>query len=66
MFYLVLRALDTIEDDMSIPNAAKIPMLKEFHTYLYDADWKFLSSQEKDKVVLEDFITVSIISIRNY
>lgn len=60
VFYLVLRALDTIEDDMSIPLHTKVPMLKEFHTYLYDADWKFLTSQEKDKIVLEDFITVSV------
>ena len=58
LFYLVLRALDTVEDDMTICLEKKIPMLKEFHTNLYNADWKFLKSQEKDKVVLEDFLTV--------
>lgn len=30
VFYLVLRALDTIEDDTSIPHATKIPMLQSF------------------------------------
>jgi len=59
VFYLVLRALDTVEDDMTIPNEKKIPMLKEFYKYLYDPDWKFLNSKEKDKIVLEDFLSVS-------
>lgn len=63
VFYLVLRALDTVEDDMTIPLDRKVVMLKEFHQYLYDADWKFLNSNEKDKVVLEDFLTVSINAI---
>ncbi|XP_067939396.1 squalene synthase-like [Watersipora subatra] len=59
VFYLVLRALDTVEDDMSIPIEKKVPMLKSFHTNLYNADWTFLKSQEKDKIVLEDFLTIS-------
>ena len=62
MFYLVLRALDTVEDDMTIPLDRKVPMLKDFHSNLYNADWTFLKSQEKDKIVLEDFLTVNIIS----
>ena len=60
----MLRALDTVEDDMTIPLERKVPMLKEFHTYLYNADWKFLKSQEKDKVVLEDFLTVSTVNLK--
>ena len=60
----MLRALDTVEDDMTIPLERKVPMLKEFHTYLYNADWKFLKSQEKDKVVLEDFLTVSTVYLQ--
>lgn len=31
IFYLVLRALDTIEDDMSIPQAEKLPQLLSFY-----------------------------------
>ena len=58
IFYLVLRALDTIEDDMSIPQEKKVPMLKEFHTRLQDPQWKFMNSKEKDKAVLEEFPVV--------
>ena len=46
---------------MTIPNDKKIPMLKDFHTYLDQPDWKFMESNEKDKLVLEDFPTVRFI-----
>lgn len=59
IFYLVLRALDTVEDDMSIPLDKKVPMLNDFHTFLYQEEWCFTESQEKDRQVLEDFPTVS-------
>jgi len=54
----VLRALDTVEDDVSIPTDIKSTMLKDFHTYLLDPDWKYMESTEKDKIVLEDFPVV--------
>ncbi|KAM9355496.1 squalene synthase isoform 3-T3 [Pholidichthys leucotaenia] len=60
IFYLVLRALDTVEDDMSIPLQKKVPMLNDFHTYLYQDEWCFTESQEKDRQVLEDFPTISL------
>ncbi|KAF3702834.1 Squalene synthase [Channa argus] len=60
IFYLVLRALDTVEDDMSIPLDKKVPMLNDFHTYLYQDEWCFMESQEKDRQVLEDFPTISL------
>uniref|UniRef100_A0A674HAJ2 Squalene synthase n=1 Tax=Taeniopygia guttata TaxID=59729 RepID=A0A674HAJ2_TAEGU len=60
IFYLVLRALDTVEDDMSIPLDVKVPMLHEFHSYLYQPDWKYTESKEKDRQVLEDFPTISM------
>ncbi|XP_064399813.1 squalene synthase-like [Halichondria panicea] len=59
IFYLVLRALDTLEDDMSIPVDKKTTLLKQFYTYLYDKDWRFMESTEKDKVVLEEFQVIS-------
>lgn len=59
IFYLVLRALDTVEDDMTIPVEEKVPMLKQFHTYLYDPQWSYMNSKEKDKAVLEEFPTIS-------
>ncbi len=54
----MLRALDTVEDDMNIPVTKKVAMLKEFHTYLYQSDWCFMESSEKDKAVLEEFPVV--------
>ncbi|XP_061481779.1 squalene synthase isoform X2 [Rhineura floridana] len=60
IFYLVLRALDTVEDDMTINLETKVPMLHNFHSYLYQPDWKFMDSKEKDKQVLEDFPTISL------
>ena len=59
IFYLVLRALDTVEDDMNIPVEKKTAMLKEFHKHLYEEEWRFMESSEKDKAVLEEFPKVS-------
>nr|ODN93281.1 farnesyl-diphosphate farnesyltransferase [Cryptococcus depauperatus CBS 7841] len=55
IFYLVLRALDTVEDDMTIPNDIKLPLLRAMHTKLYEPEWTFNGSKEKDKIVLEEF-----------
>lgn len=35
VFYLVLRGLDTVEDDMSIPITTKVPILRSFHEKIY-------------------------------
>lgn len=59
IFYLVLRALDTVEDDMTIPRDVKIPMLKNFYKNLHDKQWHFNDSKEKDRIVLEDFPTIA-------
>ena len=59
IFYLVLRALDTVEDDMTIPTDKKVGMLRQFHSNLYDPEWNYLESNEKDKAVLEEFPKVS-------
>ena len=36
IFYLVLRGLDTVEDDMAIPEAVKVPELLRFHEHSYE------------------------------
>lgn len=59
IFYLVLRALDTVEDDMTIPNEVKLPILKSFYKNLLDPAWCYTDSKEKDRIVLQDFPTVS-------
>jgi farnesyl-diphosphate farnesyltransferase len=40
IFYLVLRALDTIEDDMAFPIEKKLPLLKTFYKKNADPSWK--------------------------
>ena len=55
----MLRALDTVEDDMNIPVEKKVAMLKEFHKHLSEEEWRFMESSEKDKAVLEEFPKVS-------
>jgi farnesyl-diphosphate farnesyltransferase len=35
VFYLVLRGLDTVEDDMAIPDHIKVPALLSFHEKIY-------------------------------
>ena len=36
VFYLVLRALDTVEDDMVVPVKVKVPLLRAFHEHCGD------------------------------
>ncbi|KAM5165059.1 squalene synthase-like [Mantella aurantiaca] len=57
--YLVLRAADTVEDDMTINLETKITVLENFHTFLYQPDWRFTGSKHRDRQVLEDFPTIS-------
>ncbi|KAF5009073.1 hypothetical protein FDECE_4696 [Fusarium decemcellulare] len=58
LFYLVLRGLDTIEDDMTIPIDKKVPLLRNFHNTMVQDGWQFHESQEKDKELLEHFDVV--------
>lgn len=57
VFYLVLRGLDTVEDDMTISIAEKEPLLRNFHTHVDDESWTFDGSgpEEKDREVLVKF-----------
>ncbi|XP_063296882.1 squalene synthase-like isoform X2 [Pelobates fuscus] len=58
--YLITRALDTVEDDMTINLETKILILLNLHTYLYDPEWKFTQSKYRDRQVLENFPTISL------
>ncbi|KAI2615997.1 farnesyl-diphosphate farnesyltransferase [Hypoxylon sp. NC1633] len=57
LFYLVLRGLDTIEDDMTLPATTKEPMLREFYKYLRTDGWTFNGNgpNEKDRALLVHF-----------
>lgn len=57
IFYLCLRALDTIEDDMTIPAERKVSLLLDFYKKLHQPGWNFTESgpHEKDRQLLVDF-----------
>ncbi len=57
IFYLVLRALDTIEDDMKFPKEEKMELLKNFHKKSYDENFtlKNIGDQEDYRVLLEHY-----------
>ncbi|KAI4375683.1 hypothetical protein MLD38_013524 [Melastoma candidum] len=59
IFYLVLRALDTVEDDTSIATDVKVPILKAFHQHIYDKDWHFSCGTKHYKVLMDQFHLVS-------
>ncbi|KAJ2444219.1 bifunctional farnesyl-diphosphate farnesyltransferase/squalene synthase [Coemansia sp. RSA 2337] len=60
LFYLILRGLDTVEDDMTIPGAKKREVLETFHEVLYVKGWTFKDSgpDEKDAMLLVEFDVV--------
>ncbi|KAK3320182.1 farnesyl-diphosphate farnesyl transferase [Cercophora scortea] len=57
LFYLVLRGLDTIEDDMTIDIATKEPLLRNFSQYMEQDGWTFDKNgpNEKDRELLVHF-----------
>ena len=57
LFYLILRGLDTIEDDTSIPAKTKEPVLRGFGDNLEKDGWTFDGNrpEEKDRDLLVNF-----------
>lgn len=60
LFYLILRGLDTVEDDMTIPVAKKEPILRNFQDILDQDGWTFTENgpNEKDRQLLVEFNVV--------
>ena len=67
LFYLILRGLDTIEDDMTIPLEKKDPLLRGFYNITEQEGWTFDGNgpDEKDRgllvqfnVVIEEFLKI--------
>ncbi|CEJ54983.1 Putative Squalene synthetase [Penicillium brasilianum] len=60
VFYLVLRGLDTIEDDTSIPLETKEPLLRNFKDFLTQDGWNFTGNrpEEKDRELLVQFQSI--------
>ncbi|XP_010025621.2 squalene synthase-like [Eucalyptus grandis] len=59
ILYLVLRALDTVEDDTSIPVDVKVPILKAFLQHVFDKEWHFSCGTKECKVLMDQFHHVS-------
>ncbi|KAJ5890360.1 squalene synthase [Penicillium subrubescens] len=66
VFYLVLRGLDTIEDDTSIPLETKEPLLRNFKDFLTQDGWNFTGNrpEEKDRELLVQFQSI-IVEFKN-
>ena len=60
VFYLVLRALDSVEDDMTYPEQQKIDLLRAFHQKLSIDDWsiKDVGDSEDYRILLANFSRV--------
>ncbi|PHH72220.1 hypothetical protein CDD80_4676 [Ophiocordyceps camponoti-rufipedis] len=58
LFYLVLRGLDTIEDDMTIAVAEKVALLQKFDHSMTQDGWQFHESNERDRELLANFDVV--------
>jgi farnesyl-diphosphate farnesyltransferase len=60
IFYLVLRGLDTIEDDTSIPVKTKESLLRKFESYIEEDGWTYsgIREREKDRELLLQFDSV--------
>ncbi|KAH7402480.1 farnesyl-diphosphate farnesyl transferase-like protein [Pyrenochaeta sp. MPI-SDFR-AT-0127] len=60
LFYLILRGLDTVEDDMTIPLEKKEPILRNFDQILEKDGWNFNENgpNEKDRQLLVEFNVV--------
>lgn len=57
LFYLILRGLDTVEDDTSIHAKKKEPVLRNFDQHLEEDGWTYTENrpEEKDRDLLVNF-----------
>jgi farnesyl-diphosphate farnesyltransferase len=57
VFYLVLRGLDSVEDDMTYPVEKRLPLLRNFHQKLNDKNWKIenVGDSHDYRVLLANF-----------
>lgn len=59
VYYLVLRALDTVEDDTSLATEVRVPILRNFYCHFYDPEWHFSCGTKAFKVLMDQFHHVS-------
>ncbi|GFH30941.1 uncharacterized protein HaLaN_29879, partial [Haematococcus lacustris] len=58
VFYLVLRGLDTVEDDMALPDSVKLPALLSFHKDIYERGFTLPCGYNHYKRLMAQFGTV--------
>ena len=60
LYYLVLRGLDTVEDDMTLPDEKKQKVLRSFHEHTLTDGWNFKESgpDEADRQLLVEYENV--------
>ena len=61
VFYLVLRALDTVEDDMSIPDTPKCKELEIFWKKIYDPKYTYPCGEKHYKVLMDEYPKVTAV-----
>nr|G0Y286.1 RecName: Full=Presqualene diphosphate synthase; AltName: Full=Squalene synthase-like 1 [Botryococcus braunii]AEL16715.1 squalene synthase-like 1 [Botryococcus braunii] len=62
IFYLLLRALDTVEDDMNLKSETKISLLRVFHEHCSDRNWSMKSDYGIYADLMERFpLVVSVL-----
>nr|XP_009769885.1 PREDICTED: squalene synthase-like [Nicotiana sylvestris] len=59
VYYLVRRALDTVEDDTSLAIEVRVPILRNFYCHFYDREWHFSCGTNAFKVLMDQFHHVS-------
>jgi farnesyl-diphosphate farnesyltransferase len=61
IFYLILRALDTIEDDTNVDKGVREKLLQEFYLFLSDPNWNIsgIGTNEDYRILLEHFQKVT-------
>jgi len=61
LFYLILRGLDSVEDDMSFPNEEKLPLLRTFYEKCFEDDCTFsgIGESHNYNVLLQNFDKVT-------
>ena len=59
VFYLVLRALDTVEDDMALDDKVKVPLLRCFHEKSRDRSWNMSCGYGHYVALMENYQLVT-------
>ncbi|XP_026445550.1 squalene synthase-like, partial [Papaver somniferum] len=59
ILYCMSRAIDTIEDDPTIPSEIKVPILEDFHRHIYDRNLPISCGDKHYKVLMDQYHHIS-------